>query len=444
MFERLKLDVSGQTLPQSQGLRSASEDKPGVTPARAGVSALLSGLKKCGSRLRAAALPSEQAQWNSSSPSTGGAIQGAHPPHVWGHGNAIGFSTAPRFGPPPGSVTPSWFAPMGSTSLSVMSGPFQPLSHVVVVLPPPQSSHTSIVSAISQWLSGVSMPAVSSSAIMPSYGSYGPGSGSAPPSPWLSHGNVPMAAGWHEPNGAGYRMPAFANHGVPRQMFQEPGINPNMPMPQPPSPSYATPPRLEDVPPRPNNGVVPIRRPLRRVVPLSSQRRNTVSPPNLGGYLSEKQQEIFLKLNAKEENERPSEQAIETANDEAFAEGIRLSLIQHAASDVSRADATQALDESRSAATGGAPLRTVDTARQRPQVAPSDFPSIMRVPVGVDDVAPLRTHASIKRPPTASKNDEATKRLKSSYLPQAFYQPGLTLGNIADNAPEEPESPHQK
>ncbi|MEJ2769141.1 hypothetical protein [Mycetohabitans sp. B46] len=163
--------------------------------------------------------------------------------------------------------------------------------------------------------------------------------------------------------------------------------------------------------------------------------------------MSEKQKKIREKLDAKEE---PFEKEIQDANDDAFAEGIRLSLIQHAASDVSRADATQALAESRRAATVSAPLRTVDTARQRPQVAPSDFPSIMRVPIGADNVASLRTpHVGIKRQPTESKNDEATKRLKSSYIsraqaPRAFYQPGLTLENIEDNAPEEPESLHQK
>ncbi|WXK42395.1 hypothetical protein IHE28_08965 [Mycetohabitans endofungorum] len=129
--------------------------------------------------------------------------------------------------------------------------------------------------------------------------------------------------------------------------------------------------------------------------------------------MSGKQQKIREKLDAKK---KPSKKEIQDANDEAFAEGIRLSLIQHAASDVSRADATQALDESRSAATDSAPLRTVDTDRRR-QVAPSDFPSIPQVPVGADDVAPLRTPAGIKRQPTESENDRATKRLRSSYIP---------------------------
>lgn len=410
MIDRPKLNVSGWALPPLRSLRSASDDKPGVTPGRAGVSALLSGLKKYGSRLRAAALPSEPAQWNISSPSTGGAMQGTHPPHVWGHGNAISFSTAPRFGPPLESGTPSRFTPMGGHSPLVMSAPYQPLSHMVVVLPPPQSS---IVSAISRLLGDVPMTAVPSSAIMLSYGPYGSGSGNVPAPAWPGHGSVPMAAGWHEPNSAEYAMSAFANHGVPQQMFQGPGINPSMPMPQPPSTRYATPPRLEDVPPRPNNGVVPPRRPRRRVVPLSSQRENTVSPPNFDAYLSEKQQKIREKLDAKE---KPSEKEIQDADDEAFAEGIRLSLIQHAASDVSRADATQTLDASRSAAT---------------------------------DSVPLQTHAGIKRQQTESENGRATKRLQSLYIPldqapRAFYQPLFAQGNIEDNAPEESESPHQK
>lgn len=408
MIDRLKLNVSGWALPQLQVIRSASDDKPGVTPGRAGVSALLSGLKKYGSRLRAAALPSERAQWNISSPSTGGAMQGARPPHVWGHGNAIGFSTVPRFGSPLERGTPSQFTPMGGNSPLVMSMPSQPLNHVVVVLPQQQSS---IMSAISRLLGDVPMTAVPSSAIMLSYGPYGSGSGSAPAPSWPGHGSVPMAVGWHEPSGAEYAMSAFANHGVPQQRFQEPGVHPSMPMPQPPSPRYATPPTLEDAPPRPNNGVVPPRRPPRRVVPLSSQRRNTVSPQNLDAYLSGKQKEVFKQLDVKK---KPSKKELQDANDEAFAEGIRLSLIQHAASDGSRADATQALDESRSAAT---------------------------------DSAPLRTPAGIKRQPTESENDRATKRLRSSYIPldqapRAFYKPSLALGNIEDNASEESESPH--
>lgn len=318
MIDRLKLNVSGWALPQLQVLRSASDDKPGVTPGRAGVSALLSGLKKCSSRLRAAALPSERAQWNISSPSTGGAMQGARPPHVWVHGNAIGFSTVPRFGPPLESGTPSQFTPMGGNSPLVMSMPSQPLNHVVVVLPPPQSS---IVSAISRLLGDVPMTAVPSSAIMLSYGPYGSGSGSVPAPSWPGHGSVPMTVGWHEPSGAEYAMSAFANHGVPQQRLQEPGIHPSMPMSQPPFPRYATPPTLE--PPQPNNGVVPPRRPPRRVVPLSSQRRNTVSPQNLDAYLSGKQQKIREKLDAKR---KPSKKEIQDANDEAFAEGIRLIL----------------------------------------------------------------------------------------------------------------------
>ncbi|MCG1043076.1 hypothetical protein KQH60_11220 [Mycetohabitans sp. B8] len=129
--------------------------------------------------------------------------------------------------------------------------------------------------------------------------------------------------------------------------------------------------------------------------------------------MSEKQQKIREKLDAKE---KPSEKEIQDADDEAFAEGIRLSLIQHAASDVSRADATQTLDASRSAAT---------------------------------DSVPLQTHAGIKRQQTESENGRATKRLQSLYIPldqapRAFYQPLFAQGNIEDNAPEESESPHQK
>ncbi|MCG1019142.1 MULTISPECIES: hypothetical protein [Burkholderiaceae] len=127
--------------------------------------------------------------------------------------------------------------------------------------------------------------------------------------------------------------------------------------------------------------------------------------------MSEKQKEVFEQLDAKK---KPSKKELQDANDEAFAEGIRLSLIQHAASDGSRADATQALDESRSAAT---------------------------------DSAPLRTPAGIKRQPMESENDRATKRLRSSYIPldqapRAFYKPLLALDNIENNASEESESPH--
>lgn len=392
MIDRLKLDVSGWPLPQSPGRGSTSDDKPCVTQGRAVASTLLSGLKKCGARLRAAARTPERApSWDISSSSTGGAMQGVHQPHVWGHGNS---STAPQFGPQPGSVTSLWCDPMGGSSLSSMPAPFY-----VVVLPPPQSSYTSIASAISQFLGGASMPAVSSSVIMPSYGSYGPGSVPAPP--WLGHGSVPMAAGWHELNGAGYAMPAFANHGVPQQIFQGPGNNI----------SYGSPPRHGDAPPRPDNGVVPPRRPPRRVVPLSSQLRNITGLKNPDVYLGNGQKNILANWDELKKDKRLLERKIEEADDEAIAEGLILSL------DSSSADMTRALDESRSVATDNA---QAGTKRQRTESE--------------------NGKEAKKRQRTELVNGKEAAQRRSSQIPlkprwgAAVYQPQLTPENMMDEA----------